>query len=1019
MTSEGHIEPAGDFIIGDVLDSLTTGIVLSTASFSISKVNLTASQLLDLDQEEMIGTDVRSLLPELREEEWEHEFGSSGPAPGTLQIRRLYATGVEKLLSLTFSPITHRGERMFGLLITDITREKSNAELATRFEFIVNSVSDMMTLINRNYVYEAVNDSWCKGLRIDRDKIINISVGDAWGRSIFKDVIKPFLDRSFAGEIVPHSAWFDVPTVGLRYWEIVCYPYRNLYGETTHVVVVTRDATDRMVAMHQLEKSENQYRQLVETANSIILRMDPSGKLTYINDYGQEFFGFSRDELIGKDVCGTIVPLFDSSGRNLSRSIDDILQDPEAYPLNENENCCKDGSRVWVAWSNKAVRDEDGDLQEVLCIGTDQTARHRNAEALRDSESRSQIIKEVAADANTGICLADVLHRALAGIGEYGRFNRGGVWMRASMEEMSSPLELRQTWRRNEKPGDTPSGTAMSLNNTTHEMSSRWVGEAERANIWADFDLGLLGFRILLNEQIYAVVEFYSDLAPPRRLEDLDLAQQVRVQLELLVQRTAAESEIRKAREAAESANRAKSSFLANMSHEIRTPMNAILGYSQVLMRQSDLSQTTREYLNTIMRAGESLLDLINDVLEMSRIETGRVHLNPTSFDVAGLLEELEHLFRFRIESKGLSLVVTGNCTESNWIRADKGKLRQVFINLLSNATKFTQQGTITFSAHLDKDPARTTLILEVRDTGIGIPIEAQSRIFDYFEQTEVGLHSHGGTGLGLAISREFVEIMGGNLEIESAPGLGSRFYFKIPVEMDGTPELPVPETVYQQTRIDILGPVPRILVLDDDPQNRQMLQTLLDQVGFTVQSSGSADEVLKLLDTWSPSAILLELNLPGTTGEALCKAIRSNVHGAAIKIIAVTADAFEEDRRAAFAWGVDEYIRRPFREEELLDALRIHLGIEYLSIPSTSEHPQHPVREEVIPFPESGPPISAELLKEVRNATLNGYRSHLLSLIDEIGVHHIPLAEALRQRADRFDYDSILAWLQNRLGSD
>jgi signal transduction histidine kinase/DNA-binding NarL/FixJ family response regulator len=392
----------------------------------------------------------------------------------------------------------------------------------------------------------------------------------------------------------------------------------------------------------------------------------------------------------------------------------------------------------------------------------------------------------------------------------------------------------------------------------------------------------------------------------------------------------AREAELLSAKDAADSANRAKSAFLANMSHELRTPLNAILGYTQILLKDDAQSARNRERLSVVDQSGNHLLAMINEVLDLSKIEAGKLILNPTAFSLGELIEDICAAFRQRVAEKGLDFRCQCADELKITVRGDAGKLRQVLFNLLGNAVKFTEQGQVA----LDVTRAGADRVrFEVRDTGIGIATDDLRDIFLTFHQSGSATASAQGTGLGLAISERLVELLGGHLEVASKLGAGSRFWFdlELPAVAPATATPGSTADLSNKTPIGFHGPARRLLIVDDDTTNRVVLRELLGPLGFEIDEASNGVECLERCMRQMPDALLLDLQMAPIDGFEVTRQLRERPAASELKIIAVSASVFEDDRQHAINSGCDDFLPKPFKEEQLLAVLERLLSLDWI----------------------------------------------------------------------------------------
>ena len=466
------------------------------------------------------------------------------------------------------------------------------------------------------------------------------------------------------------------------------------------------------------------------------------------------------------------------------------------------------------------------------------------------------------------------------------------------------------------------------------------------------------------------------------------------------------EEALRDSMRAANAATVAKGRFLAHMSHEIRTPLNAVLGYAQLLQTDGELQGAQRRKVNAIRSSGDHLLGLLNDILEMSRLEAGRTTLSREPFDLYTLIDGLRSMFTELASQRGIQLVVEVSPTLARGLLGDAGKIRQVLINLLGNALKFTPHGTVSLRmSSRAMGPDECEVSAEVEDTGPGISAEDQAMIFTPFGQAEAG-RQKSGTGLGLSISRSFANLMGGDITVTSEAGKGATFRFTFTAAVAEANAAVPAESRDRSMRLDDAETRRKVLVVDDVASNRELLEEQLTRAGFLVRLAESGEKALEMHASWEPDLVLMDLHMPGMGGLSAIRHLREVESRATI--VVTTAAAGGSTKREAEEAGANGLVNKPYRESELFDTIARTLGTKFIELPDVTLVTELPSAQ--------GPRIDvhfkglpADLVAELRDACLKARAPLLLKLAVRVAPHSEPAARVIRDLANGFHYRALL----------
>ena len=770
---------------------------------------------------------------------------------------------------------------------------------------------------------------------------------------------------------------------------------RNLNGNILYYLGTVEDITDRQKAEELIRESEERYRSLYNSMVDGVVVTDLEGKILECNPSYLKMLGdYSLDEIRQltyqqltpekwhKFETEVIVPQIFNTGFS------------DEY---EKECIRKDGTHFPISIRGWLIKDHNNQPIRLLGIVRDITERKRAEDDRRVSEKRFRRAFELPM---VGFTITSL--------------DKGWIEVNEALQQMLgySKQELDHlTWADLTDPRDLTADEAEFNRILAGEIDSYTIEKRfVRKNgdtVWTMLSVGCVRKS---DSSVDYIVALIQDISVQKEAEKELL--QTNVYLETanaMATEMAARAEI---------ANKAKSTFLANMSHEIRTPLNAIIGFSQLISRDPNLTVTQKEYNNSIVRSGEHLLSLINDILELSKIEAGHTGLNPVNVDLFALLNDTRVLFKEQAHSKHLDFNFEVANNFPSHIIIDETKFRRILVNLIGNSIKFTEQGGVTVRAGFEKQTEDSgIMVIEVEDSGSGISKSDMDKLFKRFEQTSSGIGKSSGTGLGLALSHELSLLMGGNITATSEEGKGSVFTFTLNTKLGNT-TFDRKSFNKRVTGIESGTAHYRILVVDDIKENLEVMVNLLKLVGFeTMEAVNGADALVKFKE-WNPHLILMDIRMPVMDGYEAFKLIQATEKGRRTPVVAVTASSFEDERNLIIALGMKGYIRKPFHENELFSVIGEILGIKFIYEQTDFALPLSPYSENLNAIKEDLANVQQRLVTEILAAIDSADLDLILELIKQIEPDYSDLIQYLTALANDYDYTYLEQLFQLNKGS-
>lgn len=947
--------------------------------------NKTARKMLGMSLKDIIGKGPEDISPEFqpngrKSSEWAKRIFEETEKKGSniFTWYHSHKNGHSVCFQVNLNSLLYQGEDAFLVTWRDITQQRRAEEQLTILSQAVEQSPVSIIITDTTGRIEYANPMACESSGYRIDELMGANPRLLKSGQTDEHTYRQMWELISSGEQW-RGQFYNKRKNGQLYWESASVgPVLNDMGVIAHFVAVKEDISQRLEMQKELEMNQSRLIRATEQSRTIIWEADEAGMYSYVSPAMEHVLGYEPNDLVGRKCIWDFTP--EHLRQRLREAYLAIGASGESMQNFDNQRVCSDGSIRWFSTSASPVYDQQGGLAGIQGADIDITDRLSGEQEIRKLSAAIE-------QSPVAIAIADL---------------RGTI-------EYVSPAYVELTGYEHEEVTGSPMSEIFSQAEQGLDF-----GRELYQHMWQAVSRGELWKGEWVNVRKSGQSYPESTLVAPIFDQLRQIINFIIIKHDMSSQKQAADERI--ARESAEQANQAKSMFLSNMSHEIRTPLNAIIGFSQILLKDSRLTSEQMERVSTISRSGEHLLSLINDILDLSKIEAGRVLIVREDFDLFAMVADLNMMFELQTRKRGIGLFIDIGQDIPRVLRGDEKKLRQILINLLNNAVKFTHEGQVELKLRRVSLPGSAIRVrFDVTDSGSGIAREDLELVFHAFAQT-FGGHRAGGTGLGLSISRNLAELLGGYLDAESVLGTGSTFSLELPFQTPEHGEIRGKDDPYERVLMLDSGSLPqRVLVADDLPENRLLIEELLSPVGFDIRLVNDGRQAVQEAKDWDPDIVLMDLRMPETDGYQATEEIRAMQRqgevNASMKVVAVTASVFEDELVSRASDMFDEYLLKPFKSGDLFRLLAEVLGVRYEFQHEDQLNTAKGTRAPV--FREDVHAIPMDIRSQMAEAIRQGEIARMRQLLEELKDVDRRVIDELERLAGLYDYDTLLDLLQ------